>query len=183
MHKCHYVDIYRVNRCFTQSIRLMVHMVRRCSCSYLPVFNNYICLTIVHYFPKVQYCCSHNVFNLTDQSPVRCQGFYLKCIPNELNEHQYFSSGEVTGMSMRASLFFTLGLRSFYAFIPLLMWILGATWLLVITILEVLPLFWFGVRSFLGVFAVWAAAPVLCPTTNTPCSMHAAPAVLASKCF
>lgn len=47
------------------------------------------------------------------------QGFYTKVVPSKRNKHRRFHEGEAIAMSLRAATTFTLGFRSFYAFIPL----------------------------------------------------------------
>ncbi|CAL8464928.1 g4463 [Coccomyxa elongata] len=68
-------------------------------------------------------------------------GFYTKVVPSKRNKHRRFHEGEAIAMSLRAATTFTLGFRSFYAFIPLLMWLFGPTALLCSTVLEVETLF------------------------------------------
>ncbi|EIE20543.1 hypothetical protein COCSUDRAFT_43963 [Coccomyxa subellipsoidea C-169] len=69
-------------------------------------------------------------------------GFYTKVVPSKRNKNKHFHEEEAIAMSYRAATTFTLGFRSFYAFIPLLMWLFGPTALLCSTVLEVVAL-WF----------------------------------------
>ncbi|BDA50531.1 hypothetical protein COCOBI_16-2070 [Coccomyxa sp. Obi] len=68
-------------------------------------------------------------------------GFYTKVVPSKRNKHRRFHEEEAIAMSLRAATTFTLGFRSFYAFIPLLMWLFGPTALLCSTVLEVVTLY------------------------------------------
>lgn len=47
------------------------------------------------------------------------QGFYTKVVPSKRNKNKHFHEEEAIAMSFRAATTFTLGFRSFYAFIPL----------------------------------------------------------------
>lgn len=65
--------------------------------------------------------------------------FYAKNIASSRNQ-DVFHENVLIAMSSRSSICFTLGLRAFYAFIPLLMWSAGPCWMLAITVLEVISL-------------------------------------------
>jgi hypothetical protein len=47
------------------------------------------------------------------------QGFLVRVVPSTRNYNSFFKEEEAVGVALRSSLCFTMGLRCFYAFIPL----------------------------------------------------------------
>eukprot|EP00884_Botryococcus_braunii_P020093 jgi/Botrbrau1/6768/Bobra.0057s0004.1 len=68
-------------------------------------------------------------------------GFLMRVVPSARNTENYFQEEAAVGVALRSSICFTAGLRTFYAFIPLVMWMFGATALLISTVVELLVLY------------------------------------------